>query len=230
MKRGSAAAFAQPAPRSPNGARREPGGLLPRRADGPERLPSAGRLHGPVATCTAHRFGLTFTGRPLAAALEKESASLFCKTAVVSLLPEQCAGLEAWEALPNRLERGLPHPSRHIKFVHSTHPLRSQRELHAGFTSHQQDQHSAHQVRLSFTRRPLTTASGISSASSTWAVQLPAWNEGLLLKTTAVPGPEESKHLSSAQPHQRNRPPPATTNSCRSTSHLSLREFNSSRS
>lgn len=31
-------------------------------------------------------------------------------------------------------ERSLPHPSRHIKFVHSTHPLRSQRELHAGFT------------------------------------------------------------------------------------------------
>lgn len=57
-----------PAPRSPNGARREPGGLLPRRADGPERLPSAGRLHGPVATCTAHRFGLTFTGRPPTAA------------------------------------------------------------------------------------------------------------------------------------------------------------------
>lgn len=83
---------------------------------------------------------------------------------------------------------------------------------------------------------PLQTVptSGISSASSTWAVQLPAWNEGLLLKTTAVPGPEESKHLSSAQPHQRNRPPPATTNSCQSpsgsTSHLSLREFNSSRS
>lgn len=79
---------------------------------------------------------------------------------------------------------------------------------------------------------PLQTVptSGISSASSTWAVQLPAWNEALLLKTTAVPGPEESKHLSSAQPHQRNRPQQTAARALQGALHTSHSEFNSSRS
>lgn len=149
---------------------------------------------------------------------------------------------------PSHLQQTWPrHSKDHIqkkdKKSQNTHPTpqpkQSQIHKHYQTDPGAKEVHNIHPPR-EHTINPKDTppetlpTSGISSASSTWAVQLPAWNEGLLLKTTAVPGPEESKHLSSAQPHQSNRPPPITTNSCQSpsgsTSHLSLREFNSSRS
>lgn len=149
---------------------------------------------------------------------------------------------------PSHLQQTWPrHSKDHIqkkdKKSQNTHPTpqpkQSQIHKHYQTDPGAKEVHNIHPPR-EHTINPKDTppetlpTSGVSSASSTWAVQLPAWNEGLLLKTTTVPGPEESKHLSSAQPHQSNRPPPITTNSCQSpsgsTSHLSLREFNSSRS